>query len=83
MLDKEIFEYKDYGYIQINLDKIMQERDITTYELSNKGNIRFQTIQSLRKGSVTRIDLEVLSKLCYMLNCKSEDLITYMPAKKK
>lgn len=82
MLDKEIFEYKNYGSIQINLDKIMQEKNITTYELSNKGNIRFQTIQSLRKGVVARIDLQVLSKICFMLGCNIQDLITYVPPKK-
>lgn len=82
MIDKEIFEYKDFGYIKINLDEIMQERGISTYELSNKANIKFQTIQNLRKGVATRIDLQVLSKICYMLGCKSQDLITYVPPKK-
>ena len=33
MLDKEIFEYKDYGTIQIDLDRIMKEKEVTTYEL--------------------------------------------------
>ena len=78
MLEKEIFEYKNYGHIQINLDKIMQEKNITTYELSSKANIRFQTIQNLRKGNSTRIDLEVLAKICYMLNCKTSELIEYL-----
>lgn len=78
MLDKEIFEYKNYGSIQINLNKIMEERNITTYELSNKANIRFQTIQNLRKGSSSRIDFEILAKLCYILECKIEDIFTYV-----
>lgn len=77
MLEKEIFEYKNYGHIQINLDKIMSEKNITTYELSTKANIRFQTIQNLRKGTSTRIDLEVLAKICYMLDCETNDLIEY------
>lgn len=77
MLEKEIFEYKNYGHIQINLDKIMSEKNITTYELSTKANIRFQTIQNLRKGTSTRIDLEVLAKICYMLDCETSDLIEY------
>ncbi len=77
MLDKELFEYKDYGRIQINLNKLMEEKNITTYELSSKANIRFQTIQNLRKGVATRFDLEVLAKICYMLDCKIEDIIEY------
>lgn len=81
MLEKEVFEYKNYGYININLDNIMKEKNISTYELSSKGNIRFQTIQKLRKSASTRIDLEVLSKICYMLDCKVEDVIEYVPSK--
>lgn len=81
MLDKELFEYKDYGSVHIKLDQLMTEKEITTYELSNKANIRFQTIQSLRKESTTRIDLEVLAKICYMLDCKIQDIIEYLPSK--
>ncbi len=47
MLDRELFEYKNYGTIQIDLDRIMKEKEVTTYELSSKANIRFQTIQNL------------------------------------
>lgn len=81
MLNKEVFEYKNYGTIKINLDKIMKEKNITTYELSTKGNIRFQTIQKLRLGISTRIDLDVLAKICFMLDCKIEEIIKYEPAK--
>ena len=81
MLDKEIFEYKNYGYIQIFLNELMEKKGITTYELSNKANIRFQTIQNLRKGEVTRFDLEVLAKICYMLECNIEDIAKYVPKK--
>lgn len=78
MLDRELFEYKNYGTIQIDLDRIMKEKEVTTYELSSKANIRFQTIQNLRKNSCSRIDFEVLAKICYMLNCKVEDVIKYV-----
>ena len=48
MLDKEIFEYKDFCCIKICLDDLMNSKNISTYELSTKSGIRFQTIQSLR-----------------------------------
>lgn len=81
MLEKELFEYKDYGRVHIKLDQLMTEKHITTYELSTKANIRFQTIQNLRKGTSTRFDLEVLAKICYMLDCKIQDIIEYLPSK--
>lgn len=83
MLDKQVFEFKEYGTIKINLDTIMLKKNISTYELSSKANIRFQTIQNLRQGISSRIDLEVLAKLCYVLDCTPNTLIEYVPNQKK
>lgn len=78
MLNKQIIEYKDFGNIKIKLDEIMTKRNISTYELSKNANIRFQTIKKLREGlEVTRINLDVLAKLCYVLECRVQDLIEY------
>lgn len=79
MLDKEVYEYKKLGNIKIKLNDIMDSRKISTYELSNKANIRFQTISVLRQNEARRIDFEVLKKLCFVLNCKVEDIIEYEP----
>ena len=69
---KPILQEVEYGKIKINLDKIMKDRN-------NKTNIRFQTIQALRDNLSSRIDFNVLAKLCYSLNCKIEDIIEYIP----
>ena len=61
----------------------MKNKNISTYELSSKANIRFQTIQNLRQRSSTRIDLEVLAKLCYVLDCTPDTLIKYVPTLKE
>ena len=78
---KPILQEVEYGEIKINLDKIMNDKNITTYQLNNNTNVRFQTIQSLRDNSASRIDFNVLAKLCYSLNCKVEDIIEYIPNK--
>lgn len=77
MLDREVFEYKELGNIKINLNDIMEDRKISTYELSTKANIRFQTIKMLRENTAKRIDFEVLKKLCFVLNCPVSDIIEY------
>ncbi len=81
MLNKQVLEYKDFGIVQVKLNQIMTEKDITNYQLSNKANVRFQTIQKLREGTnVTRVNLDVVAKLCYVLECKVEDLFEYKEA---
>lgn len=82
MLNKNVLEYKDFGYVRLKLDKIMKARKITVYELSTKANVAFQTIKKLRDGEeITRINLDVLAKLCYVLDCEISDLMEYIKAK--
>ena len=75
---KEILQEVEYGNINIKLDKIMNDRNISTYELSTKANVRFQTIKALRNNESTRIDFNVLAKLCFTLNCRIQDIIEYV-----
>lgn len=76
---KPVIYEVQYGKIKTKLDKIMTERNISNYELSNKSNIRFQTIQGLREDTASRVDFDVLAKICYALNCKVEDIIEHVP----
>lgn len=76
---RPILQEIEYGTIKIKLDEIMKSKNISTYQLNTKSNVRFQTIQSLRENTSSRIDFEVLAKLCYSLGCKVSDIIEYIP----
>lgn len=76
---KPIVYEVEYGTIKIKLDDIMKKKGISTYDLNSKSNIRYQTLQVLQDNSASRIDFEVLAKLCYSLDCKVEDIIEYVP----
>lgn len=77
----EIMQEIDYGEINIKLDSLLNDRNISTYELSTKSNIRFQTIKRLRENKSTRINFNILAKLCYTLNFRVEDLLEYKEIK--
>lgn len=79
---RPILQEIEYGTIKIKLDEIMKSKNISTYQLNTKSNIRFQTIQALRENTSSRIDFEVLAKLCYSLGCKVSDIIEYIPINK-
>ena len=74
---KPIMQEIEYGTIECKLDDYLNKRNITTYELSTKSNIRFQTIKNLRENISTRIDFEVLAKICYSLECNVDDILKY------
>lgn len=73
----------EYGSIKVKLDEVLNKKNLSTYDLNSKSNIRYQTLQVLRENTASRIDFEVLAKLCYVLNCKVEDLIEYIPDEKE
>jgi len=79
---KPIIYEVEYGTIRVNLDKILETRDLSVYEVNQKSNIRYQTLQALQSNSASRIDFEVLAKLCYALNCEVKDILEYIPNEK-
>ena len=57
--------------------RTMEERGVSTYTLINDYNINPRTINNLKHNkSVTAYTLE---KLCKILDCKVEDVITILP----
>ena len=63
--------------IIFKLKFIMEEKNISKNRLCKQTGLRFETIQGYYNGSISRIDLYVLSQLCKALDCKIEDLIEY------
>ena len=61
--EKNVIVEVEYGNIKVKLDEILNERGISTYELSSRANVRFQTIKALRNNTASRIDFEVLAKM--------------------
>ena len=76
--EKNVIVEVEYGNIKVKLDDILNEKGISTYELSSRANVRFQTVKTLRSNTASRIDFEVLAKICYVLSCKVEDIIEYV-----
>ncbi len=63
--------------VKLTLDKILEERQISRYEVSVKTGIRYQIIDNYYKNKVIRYDSYILDKLCSCLNCQISDLIEY------
>lgn len=76
---KPIMQEIEYGTINLKLDELMKSKNISTYQLNTKAHIRFQTIQAMRENKSTRLDFNVLAKICYALNCQVSDIVEYIP----
>ncbi|MBR7101663.1 MAG: helix-turn-helix transcriptional regulator [Clostridia bacterium] len=63
--------------VRLTLDKLLDSKDITRYELAKRTGIRFHIIDNYYKNKVVRYDSDVLNKICDALECDIADLIIY------
>ena len=69
-------EYQE-GYYLFKLNSLLQEKGKTKNAVKNKKEIDFNTMQRMIKGNLSRLDLDVIAKLCNELECGIEDLVEY------
>lgn len=72
-----IITIKDYGKIEICLKQLLEERGLTRYYLVKATNTRFEVINKWYANKVERLDLDVLARICYVLDCSPSDIIKY------
>lgn len=63
--------------VALKLDKLLEKKGITRYELSKRTGIVYHTIDSYYKNQVTRYDSYLLNKICEVLDCDISDIIEY------
>ena len=73
-----ITELKNYGKVEIKLSSIMDRNNISVYQMSKLTGLKYSTIKSYYTNSpITRVDLDVIAKMCYVLNCNIEEILKY------
>ena len=61
--------------------KTLKEKNISQYSLNKDYGLSTGTLDALRQNR--SITLNTLNDLCKILDCKVEDIIVYIPEKKK
>lgn len=69
----------DYGHIHIKLDELMKEQNISINKLAFRFETQRTQLKSYIRNEVQRLDMAVLARLCYALECDLHDLIEYIP----
>ncbi len=77
-MEESIIEYKNYGKVNIVINKIMDKKGITIYRMSKITGLKHQTIKGYYNNEpLTRVDLDVLARMCFVLDCKISDVLEY------
>ena len=79
--EKSVYEktYNDYGRIILTLDQELSKRNIKAYKLSVLTGIDWKIVKRYMSGNLYRVDLDLLARMCFVLNCDLNDIIHYEP----
>ena len=83
MKERAVLVRADYGHVELRLKEVMDERGISRNQLAKLIDARFEVVGKWYKGEVEKMDLDILARICYALDCTAEDLIQYIPGEEK
>lgn len=75
--DYSVIIKKDYGEISFRFKEIMDREQINRNQLAKRAGIRFEVADRFYKGRIERLDMDVLARICYVLNCDVGELVYY------
>ena len=72
----------EYGTVHLKLNDIITENNISINKLAFRAEMQRTQLRAYRDNKVQRIDLAVIARLCYALDCDLYDLLEYIPPEK-
>lgn len=74
---------EEYGTIRIKLDELIKKAGISKNKLSHRAEMQRSQINHYCNNDITRLDTDVLARICTVLDCRIEDLLEFIPPEKK
>ena len=68
-----------YGTVRINLAKLIEESGISKNKLSQRAEMQRTQLNHYCNNTITRLDIDVLARLCTVLDCEIGDLLEFVP----
>ena len=69
----------EYGTIRIKLHELLKVSGLSKNMLSLRAEMQRTQINNYCKNQITRLDIDVLARLCTVLNCGIGDLLEFVP----
>ncbi len=76
-METSILYKREYGVVRLRLQEFMDQRGINRNQMAGRIGVRFEVIDKWYQGKVEKLDLDVLARLCYVLDCQAGDLLEY------
>ena len=76
-MDNNIYILKDYGKVEIVLKDILEKKDISRNKPCTMIAANYDLVNRYYNNKVIRIDLDIIARMCYALNCNISDILSY------
>ena len=71
------------GKIVITLDDFRKSKGVSKYKICRACNLQQTQLNAYCNNKMSRIDLDVLTRICDFLECDLTDIVKYYPLKKE
>ena len=69
-----------FGTVKINLAQIIEEKGISKNKLSQRAEMQRTQLNNYCNNRISRLDIDVLARLCTVLECDISDLLEFVPS---
>ncbi len=70
---------ENYGTIKIKLNELIRQSGISKNKLGHKAEMQRTQLNNYCNNNITRLDTDVLARICTVLNCEIGDLLEFIP----
>lgn len=68
---------EEFGHVSLNLENLIENKRISKNKLAQKAEVSYTQLTKFCKNEISRIDLNTIARLCYVLDCDISDLLKY------
>lgn len=72
----------NFGSIKLHVDEVIARRGISKNKVCQRAEMQHTQLNHFCNNTITRLDIDVLARLCTVLECDISDLLEYIPPEK-
>lgn len=72
-----------YGHINIKLNEVLAASGLSKNKLCQRAEIQHTQLNRYCNNDISLLDIDVLARMCTVLNCKIEDILEFIPPQKE
>ncbi|MDE6903654.1 MAG: helix-turn-helix transcriptional regulator [Lachnospiraceae bacterium] len=76
--DRRFYNLSNRGMLRIHLSSLLQASGMSKNKFCQKAEIQRSQLKGYMDNTITRLDTDVLIRICHTLDCSISDLLEYV-----